>query len=52
MDHCKVFDSIEHELVTAKLNAHGLILTPLLKIYSYISRRKQKLKLNGSYSSW
>ena len=42
MDLSKAFDCIEHELLIAKLNAHGLSKKALLMIYNYISGRKKE----------
>ena len=52
MDLSKAFDSIEHELLIAKLNAYGFSKKTQLMIYNYISGRKQRVKLNGSFSNW
>ena len=52
MDLSKAFDCIEHELLIAKLNAYGFSKKAQLLIYNYISGRKQRVKLNGSFSNW
>ena len=52
MDLSKAFDCIEHELVIAKLNACGYTKKTQSMIYNYISGRKQRVKLNGSFSNW
>ena len=52
MDLPKAFDCIEHELLTAKLNAYGFSKNAQLMIYNYISGRKQRAKLNDSFSNW
>ena len=36
----------------AKLHAYGLNLPALKRIQSYLSNRKQKTKINATYSSW
>ena len=51
MDHSKAFDCIEHELLIAKLNAYGFSKKAQLMIYNYISGKKQRLQLNGSFSN-
>ena len=52
MDLSKAFDCIRHELLIAKLNAYGFSKKAQLMIYTYISGRKQRVKLNGSFSNW
>ena len=51
-DLSKVFDCICHDLLVAKLNAHGLSLPALKMIQDYLPKRKQKTKIGSSYSSW
>ena len=51
-DLSKAFDCINHELLTAKLEAYGFSHSSLKYIYSYLSERKQRTKVNNSYSSW
>ena len=36
----------------AKLNAYGMDETSLRLMYSYLNDRKQKVRINSSYSSW
>ena len=38
--------------MTAKLNAHGFSFNLLKPINIYLSHRKQRTKINHSYSSW
>ena len=52
MDLSKAFDCIDHELLTAKLSAYGFRNDALLMIYSYLAGRKQRVKVNGSFSTW
>ena len=51
-DLSKAFDCLNHELLIAKLNAYGFDLTSLTYIYSYLSDRKQRTKVNNCLSSW
>ena len=51
-DLSKAFDCINHELLIAKLDAYGFSHLSLIYIHSYISDRKQRTKVNNSYSSW
>ena len=51
-DLSKAFDCLLHDLIIAKLNAYGLNLSSSRLIHSYLSHRKQRTKINSSYSSW
>ena len=51
-DLSKVFDCLVHDLLIAILNAYGFTLHSLKIIHSYLSNRKQRVKINGEYSSW
>ena len=51
-DLSKAFDCLDHELLTAKLNAYGVSLPALKLIHDYLSNRKQRTKINSSYSTW
>ena len=52
MDLSKAFDCINHELLLAKLNAYGFSIEAVKLIKSYLSNRKQRVKINTSFSSW
>ena len=51
-DLSKAFDCIPHDLIIAKLEAYGFQIESLRLIYDYLSNRKQRVKINESYSSW
>ena len=46
------FDCLPQKLLTAKLLAYGFSLAALRPVHSYLSNRKQRTKINESYSSW
>ena len=52
MDLSKAFDTLDHELLIAKLFAYGFDKNALSLIKSYLSDRWQRVKINSSYSSW
>ena len=52
MDLSKAFDTINHELLLAKLHAYGFSEQALLILSSYLSNRKQHVKINNTFSSW
>ena len=52
MDLSKAFDTINHPLLLAKLHTYGSSKQALAVIYSYLSNRKQKIKINNVFSSW
>ena len=48
----KAFDCLSHELLIAKLDSYGFDKRSLVLIYNYLSNRKQRVKIDDSYSSW
>ena len=48
----KAFDCLSHELLIAKLDAYGFDKNALKLVNSYLSNRKQRVKINNKYSSW
>ena len=52
MDLSKAFDTINHQLLVAKLHAYGFSKDALEIIYDYLSDRWQRTKINTSLSTW
>ena len=52
MDLSKAFDTINHDLLLAKLHAYGVSKNALKLMMSYLRNRYQRTKVNGEYSSW
>ena len=52
MDLSKAFDTLNHELLIAKLHAYGFGRESLMLLLSYLSNRWQRTKINTSFSSW
>ena len=51
-DLSKAFDFLPHELLIAMLDAYGFDKSSLKLIHTYLSNRKQRVKINDTYSSW
>ena len=52
MDLSKAFDTLNHELLIAKFYASGFSKESLKLMFSYLTNRWQRTKVNQSYSSW
>ena len=52
MDLSKAFDTINHELLIAKLHAYGFSRDSLKIVLSYLSNRWQHIKIGNSFSTW
>ena len=52
MDLSKAFDTINHELLIAKLAAYGFEESALETVHSYLSDRWQRTKVNTWFSNW
>ena len=52
MDLSKAFDTIGHDLLTAKLYAYGFIKESLKLLHNYLSIRCHRTKISKQFSSW
>ena len=52
LDLSKAFDTLNHELLIAKLHVYGFTKKALDLIYSYLIQRWQRTKINTSFSTW
>ena len=52
MDLSKAFDTINHELLIAKLHAYSFSKEALILIAGYLSDRWQYVKINDTFSNW
>ena len=52
MDLSKAYDCLPHDLLIAKLEAYGFATNSLRLLYSYLTTRRQRVKINSTYSSW
>ena len=52
MDLSKAFDTLNHDLLIAKLHPYGFTRESLKLIKSYLTNRWQRTKVNTNFSSW
>ena len=52
MDFSKAYDCLPHDLLVGKFEAYDIDKTCLNLIYNYLSKRKQRNKINSLYSDW
>ena len=51
-DLSKAFDCLPHELLITKVHVYGVGIPSLKLLHSYLTKRKQRVKLNDTYSLW
>ena len=52
MDLSKAYDCLDHNLIIAKLMTYGFSMQAVLLISSYLTNRKQRVKIGQSLSNW
>ena len=50
-DLSKAFDCLSHDLIVAKLHVYGFSTESLKLINNYLTKRKQRVKINDQFSS-
>ncbi len=52
LDFSRAFDNISHKLLLMKLEGYGIKGNILKWIHSFLTNRKQRVAIRGSYSKW
>ena len=52
MDLSKAFDTLNHDILIAKLSAYGFEHDALKLIYIYLTNRWHRRKINSAFRSW
>ena len=52
IDLSKAYDCLDHNLIIAKLMTYGFSMQAVLLISSYLTNRKQRVKIGQSLSNW
>ena len=52
MNLSKSFDTLNNDLLIAKLHAHGFDIKTLRLQHSYLTKRWKRTKVNSSFSTW
>ena len=52
LDFAKAFDKVPHRRLISKLECHGVSGSVLRWIKEWLRGRKQRVRINGSFSSW
>ena len=48
----KAFDCLAHDLLIAKVEAYGFDHNSIKLLYSYLTNRRQRVRINSNYSTW
>ena len=51
-DLSKAFDCLSHDLLLAKLEAYGFDYMSVKLLHSYLTDRRQRVRINSNYSTW
>ena len=51
-DPSKAVDCLDYDLLIARLHAYGFSSSAVELTYNYLNERKQRVKINGSFSPW
>ena len=51
-DLSKAFDCLAHDLLIAKVEAYGFDHNSIKLLYSYLTNRRQRVRINSNYSTW
>ena len=52
MDLSKAFDTLNHDLLIAKLHAYSFGIKTLKLLHSYLTKKWQRTKVNSSFNTW
>ena len=52
MELSKAFDCVRHDLLIANLHVYGFSHGALMLVHSYLENRQQRVKTNGTFTSY